>query len=246
MKSGVEIDSVLKTYPRARTVLSPAHQAVYEEEYRRNRHGEGRLLAITSWMESWMHRGVARGRSEGERLLEIGAGTLNHVPYERNVSVYDAVEPWQSLWQDSPNRDAVQHLYADVAEVDYANRYDRIISIAVLEHLTDLPSTIARCGLLLAPGGSFRAGIPTEGGFLWALGWRLTTGVAYRLRRGIDYAAVMQHEHVNNAREILAVVRYFFESVTEHRFPLPLFHVSFYTVLEAKRPNLNRCKRWLS
>jgi hypothetical protein len=245
VKSSADIQTLLASYPRSRTPLSPAHAAVFESEYRRNRSGQGGLLSITARLEAWMHRGVAGGAAGG-RLLEIGAGTLNHVPYERSAALYDAVEPWQSLWQDSPNLTAVNHLYKDLAEIEEGNRYDRIVSVAVLEHLTDLPSITARCGLLLAPAGRFLAGIPSEGGFLWGLAWRLTTGIAYRLRHGISYASVMRHEHVNNAAEIRAVVEYFFHDVTERRFPLPFFHLSFYTLLEASRPNMDRCASWLA
>ncbi len=240
-----DIQELLASYPRQRLALSPAHQAIFEAEYRRNRSGQSGLMAITARLESWMHRGVARGAA-GERLLDLGAGTLNHVPYELDVAVYDAVEPWQSLWQDSPNLAAVNHLYNDLAAIHEGSEYDRIVSVAVLEHLTDLPSIMARCGLLLAPAGRFLAGIPSEGGLLWGMAWRLTTGIAYRLRHGIDYGTVMRHEHVNDAAEIRAVVGYFFQDVTERRFPLPLFHLSFYTLLEASHPNLDRCADWLA
>jgi SAM-dependent methyltransferase len=245
VKSGEDIQALLASYPRERAPLTPAHATVFEAEYRRNRSAQGGLLSITARLEAWMHRGVA-GRAPDGRLLEIGAGTLNHVPYERGVAVYDVVEPWQSLWQDSPNLKAVNHLYKDLAEIEEGTRYDRIVSVAVLEHLTDLPSITARCGLLLTPAGRLLAGIPSEGGMLWGLAWRLTTGIAYRLRHGIDYATVMRHEHVNDAAEIRAVVQYFFHDVAERRFPLPFFHLSFYTLIEASRPNLERCAAWLA
>jgi SAM-dependent methyltransferase len=245
VKPSADIQALLASYPRQRAPLTPAHAAVFEAEYRRNRSGQGGLLSITARLEAWMHRGVAGG-APGGRLLELGAGTLNHVPYERNVAVYDAVEPWQSLWQDSPNLTAVNHLYNDLAEIEESNRYDRIVSVAVLEHLTDLPAITASCGLLLTPAGRFLAGIPSEGGILWGLAWRLTTGMAYRLRHGINYGAVMRHEHVNDASEIRAIVGYFFHDVTERRFPLPFFHLSFYTLLEASRPNVARCAAWLA
>jgi hypothetical protein len=112
--------------------------------------------------------------------------------------------------------------------------------------LTDLPRRVAQSGLLLRPGGFFAAGIPTEGGFLWGLGWRMTTGVAYRLRTGLDAGVIMRHEHVNNAQEILAIIEYFFEEVTIEHFPLPTFHWSFYTSIKASQPHIEWCRRYLS
>jgi hypothetical protein len=192
-------------------------------------------------LEGWMHRRVADGVTSGS-LLEIGAGNFNHVAYHPNVRNYDVVEPFRELWKDSPHRARVRRIYSDLAEVPETDRYDCILSIAVLEHLTMLPFIIARSGLLLGEDGSFRAGFPSEGGLAWGLAWRLTTGLEYRLQRGLDYGALMRHEHVNTAREILALLDHFYERVEVSRFPLPFADLSFYTVAIARGPRLERCR----
>ncbi len=173
--------------------------------------------------------------------MELGAGTLNHLCYENDYKLYDIIEPFSDLWKNSPIRDQVSGIYSDISEIPSVTRYDQILSIAVLEHLTDLPRTVAQCALLLAEGGEFRAGIPTEGGILWGAAWRLTTGISFRMRTGLSYGAIMRHEHVNRADEILTVVRYLFHTVEFRRFPLPSKHLSFYTVLLARQPHLERC-----
>lgn len=235
--------TLLASYPRIRPPLTPDHESRYVEEYRRNRSGKGGLFATVAFLESWMHRTVAN-RRPGSRILELGAGTLNHIKYESPAEVYDVVEPFRALWDDSPYRTRVTTFYKDLSEIPDYHIYDRILSIAVLEHLTDLPRIIARCGRLLAQDGQFQAGIPTEGGILWGLAWRTTTGFAYRLRTGLSYAGVMHHEHVNTADEILAITRYFFTEVRVRFFPIPLKHLSFYSVIEASRPRLTRCTEY--
>jgi len=80
---------------------------------------------------------------------------------------------------------------------------------------------------------------------LW-LGWRCSTGLSYYLRTGLDYGKLMRHEHINTAPEILAIVRHVFSSVVVRRFPLPHHHLSFYTYLEARSPDLARCHAILS
>ena len=119
--------------------------------------------------------------------------------------------------------------------------YDGILSVAVLEHLTDLPRILARAGVLLDKGGTFRAGFPSEGGFLWGLSWRMTTGIEYRLKRGLDYGAIMRHEHVNTDDEILSLLHYFFAQVSIRRFPFPSRHLSLYITAIAREPYLDRC-----
>ena len=55
--------------------------------------------------------------------------------------------------------------------------------------------------LRLEADGVFQAGIPSEGGFLWGIAWRLSTGISYYLRTGLGYGVVMRHEHIDSAFE---------------------------------------------
>jgi len=239
------VEDLLATYPRRRPPLPAAQSASYVEHYRANRSGDRGLSRIAMKLESWMHRRVAEGAGEGS-ILEIGAGNLNHVPYHPNARAYDAVEPFRQLWEESPHRARVRRIYASLSEVAETGSYDAIVSIAVLEHLTGLPGMLARAGLLLAEGGTFRAGFPSEGGMLWGLAWRSTTGVEYFLRRGLAYSAIMRHEHVNTAKEIIALLGYFYRRLEVSRFPLPFAHLSFYTAAIAWDPRLDRCRAFLA
>jgi SAM-dependent methyltransferase len=233
------VETLLETYPRHRPPLPPAHQRIYVEHYRANRAGERGLSYLVRRLESWMHQKVAEGVRGS--VLEIGAGNLNHLPYHSAAGAYDVVEPFRELWAGSPHLSRVRRIYSGIEEVPDHERYDAIVSTAVLEHLTDLPHVVARAALLLRLDGTFRAGFPSEGGLLWGLAWRLTTGLEFRIRRGLHYSAIMRHEHVNTAREILSVLEHFFESVTVSRFPLPSENLSFYTVAAARGPRIARC-----
>ena len=239
------IDDLLARFPKHRPPLTPAHERVYVEEYRRNRGGGGALFKVIQDLESWMHRRVARGARVGS-VLELGAGSLNHLPFETNSSAYDCVEPFVGLYADSPHRHLVRTIYADIEEVPSNLRYERVLSVATLEHLEQLPRVLARCALLLAEGGVFQAAFPSEGGLLWGLSWRLTTAISYRLRTGLDYATVMRHEHVNTAIEIESIVGHLFGQTRVRRFPSPWRHLSFYTHVESRRPNLERCRALLN
>ena len=54
-------------------------------------------------------------------------------------------------------------------------------------------------------GRGVQACIPSEGGAFWWLSWRLSTGMSYYIRTGLDYGVAMRHEHVNTAPEIVAI-----------------------------------------
>lgn len=167
----MQIADLLNTFPRRRPPISAAHKEIYADEYKDNRTGKNLIQRASQWAESWMHRYLAasgRRHNPGE-VLEIGAGSLNHLPYEEVGEAYDVIEPMAFLYEDSPNRGRVRNFYSDIRDIADDTQYRRIISVAVLEHLEELPFTVVKSGLLLADGGVFQAGIPSEGGLLW--GW---------------------------------------------------------------------------
>src|SRR5262249_26128276 len=152
---------------------------------------------------------------------------------------YDVVEPFEELYEGSPYRARIATVYRDLGEIR-GRQFDRIISIATFEHLCDLPSVVARSGLLLAENGTLRVAIPSEGTLLWTLGWKLTTAVEFRLRHKLDYGVLMRHEHVNTAAEIAGVLRIFFKKVRRQVFGISHL-LSFYQFFECSAPDLERC-----
>ena len=236
----MDIARLLKSYPRRRPPLTPAHERVYAEQYRLNREGARPIENLAQRLEQWMHRRVAALR--GGPILELGAGTLNHRRFEADVADYDIVEPFRELYEGRAELRKVRSVYDKVSDIPAERLYRRIISIAVLEHMTALPQDVAEAALHLAPDGVFQASIPSEGGFLWWVGWRFSTGISYYLRTRLDYGVVMRHEHVNTAPEILSILRHLFRDVELRRFPFPGQHLSFYTYIEARRPDVDRCK----
>jgi len=194
-----------------------------------------------------MHRKVAQDVTipPAKATLEIGAGNLNQLPYEPHSQPYDIVEPFRELYASSPHRGRLRDIYNDVSEIPSDRRYDRITSIAVLEHVCNLPELVARSACLLAEGGSFRAGIPSEGTILWRLGWQMTTALDFRARHNLDYKVLMRYEHVNTAQEIEQVLRYFFAEVRTSVFGL-MRALSFYQFFACSKPDLARCRSYLA
>ena len=190
-----------------------------------------------------MHRKVAKDVAPDQReyaTLEIGCGALNHLSYEPASDRYDVVEPIAELVAKSPRRPQVRNVYQDVAEIRGA-RFDRIVSIAAFEHYCDLPRIVAACGRLLAPGGQLRVAVPSEGPLLWTLGWRITTGIEFRLKHGLDYGTLMKHEHVNTAEEIAGVLRIFFKSFRRSVFGISP-GLSFYQFFQCTDPDEAFCE----
>jgi hypothetical protein len=235
----------LQNFPKIRPAIDPDIQDILHQEYKSNRSGGSTLHRFVMWLESWMHHKVAGYVPPGP-VLELGAGTLNHLQYEHEVRFYDVVEPYEHWYENSPHCGKVRTFFRDISQiVPVQPAYTRIISIAVLEHVTNLPECVARAALLLKKNGVFQAGIPSEGGMLWGLAWRMSTGLSFWLRTGKDYGQLNRHEHVNTAAEILEVVNYFFERIELTRFPLNHPHLSTYTYFIARQPKVDLCKEFL-
>jgi len=240
--------SMFEQYPKIRPPLPDRIETIYAEQYRSNREGETLASKAAQTAESWMHRQVARDvlgqPSERRSTLELGSGTLNQLPYEPEVGPYDIVEPFSDLYVDSPAVSRVRDAWSDVSQVPDGARYDRITSVAALEHISNLPEVVARCGLLLSSGGVFRAAIPSEGTFLWEAGWRLTTGLEFKLKHGLDYGSFMRHEHVNTAREIRNILEFFFGRADCRFFGLAR-SISLYQFYACTHPVTARCNDYL-
>ena len=229
----MEFSEVKKKFPKKRPKLSKQYLDVYERHYKDNREGKGFFNFLSSYMESWAHKIIAKKKFDKETILELGAGTLNHLKYEKNYLVYDIVEPFKNLYKNSVEINNIDNFYESIFEIKN-KKYDRIISIMTFEHLEDLPGITEKCKDLLKKKGTLQIAIPCEGEYAFKLGWKLTTALGFRMKYGLDYSKIMEHEHLNSLNEILIVLNHYFKIKKFLRSPfiLPFKNCSFYCVIE--------------
>jgi len=234
---------MFENFPKTRKPLPPEYSAIYEQHYKSNRGGGTRAAGAAQRMEVWLHKKVAGDSALDLSTLEIGAGTLNQLDYEIIGTEYDIVEPFKALFENVDGKDKIRAVYDLIEDVPASNRYDRITSCATFEHIENLPFVVGKSGLLLGAGGCLRVAVPSEGGFLWKLGYSLTTGLEFRLRHKLDYSVLMKYEHINTVDEILDVIQFFFSDVKIHRFGFGK-HFSFYSFFIARDPIMTRCEEY--
>src|SRR5665647_834060 len=107
---------ILARFPKIRAELPSEYQAFHTKFYQAAREGQHAGASIALTLEKWMHRKVLAA-SNAFPLLELGAGTLNHVPFEPAQGAYDVVEPMAVLYQDKPGRARIRDTFADTDEV---------------------------------------------------------------------------------------------------------------------------------
>lgn len=244
MESPINLNDLINIYPKTRPALPQKFQDVYVVHYKSNRSDDLSINSIGARLERWMHNQVATPLQEQKdiRILELGAGNLNHVRYENNYSVYDVVEPFVELFEASSQ--TVDKRYDGVFDIDENNKYDKICSIAVLEHLEELPYIIAKSALLMDNNAVFNFGIPSEGTILWKLGSDYTTGISFKKRYNLDYAYLQRYDHINTALEIEHVCNLLFNDVQCKVFGLNR-GLSLYQYFECRQPNLELCQQLL-
>ena len=239
------IKKLLEKFPKKQKKLPQAYKDIYHEHYSNNREGSKGVVSLSSKLEGWMHKKIANIKFNNKpSILEIGAGNLNHIQYEKNYKIYDIIEPYKALYKNASELKRVNKIYKDISEIPTNAKYDKILSVAVFEHIFDLPKMIARTGLLLSEDGSLSFGIPSLGGLAWKTAYTFTTGLEFYLKYKLRYSILMNYEHCNNADEIKAVVKYFFKNVKQSNFGLGT-NFSFYQFFECSTPDIEKCKSYL-
>lgn len=172
-------DSILAGFPKSRPPLPQADAIATKEYYRKDRDADTTASYFSSKMKSWLHHKVSadnRDEHPTRSTLEIGAGTLNHLKYEKNHSQYDVIEPYENFYSGQEELQWIRNHYLDISEVPKGLMYDRVIFIATFEHITSLPQVVAEAVLHMKEDACMRIAIPSEGSPMWYLGWRFTTG----------------------------------------------------------------------
>jgi len=232
------------TFPKKRKPLPPDFQKIYDRHYLENRTGKTLLASFVLKLEGWLHRKVAEDvRNKDLTTLEIGAGTLNQLAYEKQITAYDIVEPKKYLYENSPEKQRVKTVYPDISEVPANKRYSRITSVATFEHIDNLPEIVAMSLLHLEKEGCMRVSIPNEGTILWKLG-TLVTGRGFKKRYDLDYQVFMKYEHINTANEIEEVLQFFFKNVQCSVFGLSKT-LAFYRFYECRDPHYENAQKYL-
>lgn len=239
--------NILSRFPKERIELPQAYQDIYTQHYLSNREGEYKTTSLSMKLERWLHKKVAQdvigsgGGRGNNKTLEIGAGTLNQLQYEPAISNYDIVEPFEELYKDSELLSRVKNIYSDISEI--TEKYDRITSIAVFEHIMDLPCVVAKAAMHLNEGGCIRTSIPNEGTIMWKMGTRVT-GYEFKKKYDLDYNVLMRFEHVNTAQDIEDVLDHFFTKTESASFGLSK-RLAFYRFFEHRNPKVEAAKAYL-
>lgn len=164
------------------------------------------------------------------RTLEIGAGTGEHLAYERLTKEqeenYTAVDIRENMI--SALRSRFPHIRAIVGDcqerLEFEDGYfDRILAIHVLEHLPNLPKAVKEMHRLCdKKRGVLSIVIPCEGGVAYTLARKISAQRIFEKRYKQSYRWLIEREHINLPDEIFEELLPYFNQVATNFFPIPV------------------------
>ena len=174
--------------------------------------------------EKYFHK-----RDYFEKVLEIGAGTGEHVSFVRhNFDQYfltdldvKTLEVAKGKLSDKYSNKLLYEIQSG-EELSYAdNSFDRLIATHVLEHINRPDLALKEWQRVVKNGGILSILIPTDPGIAWRLG-RHFGPRKIALAQGIAYDYVMAREHVNSCNNLIALLRHYFPERSEAWWPFPI------------------------
>lgn len=168
-------------------------------------------------------------KSHFSRVLEIGAGTGEHVNFIRHqFDEYILTDLDQKTLEVAKQKLSGQHqgklrFEAQTgSNLNYAdNTFDRLAATHVLEHICQPHLALKEWLRVLKHGGILSILIPTDPGLAWRLG-RYLGPRKNAIAQGIAYDYIMAREHVNSCNNLIAILRHYFPEAKEGWWPLPI------------------------
>lgn len=160
------------------------------------------------------------------QVLEVGAGTLAHLPFIRHSferyiasdfdqSVLDAVK-------DMPRPEGVELLKLDGASLPFEDdSFDRLIATHVLEHVPFPHLAVEEWVRVLKPGGVLSLILPCDPGWAWRVG-RYLGPRKQAQQAGLPYDYYMAREHINSIFNLDQILKYHFPKRDVTWWPLRL------------------------
>jgi ubiquinone/menaquinone biosynthesis C-methylase UbiE len=162
-------------------------------------------------------------------VLEVGAGTLAHLPFVRHrFDRYIASDHDQMVLDAISDRElaaGVELMKLDGSILPFDdNCFDRLIATHVLEHVPFPHLAIQEWVRVVKPGGVISLILPCDPGWLWRFGRNLGPRKQAE-KAGLPYDYYMAREHINSIFNLGTLLNYHFpkRQVTwwPLRVPLP-------------------------
>lgn len=193
------------------------------ENYNRANYDQGLSAAVLKHTHALIERPFGPD-IHVPQVLEVGAGTLAHLPFVRHRFVrYIASDGTPAVLEAIKNQPlprGVELMTVDGSALPFANdSFDRLIATHVLEHVPFPHLAIEEWVRVVKPGGVLSIILPCDPGWAWRLG-RHFGPRAESEKAGLPYDYYMAREHVNSIFNLREILSYHFPKRQEVWWPL--------------------------
>lgn len=215
-------------WPKQFPPLSPQQRDISDDFMK---HWHDVLPAKYGLVDEFNHSYVVKNARIGfRRTLEIGAGSGEHMHYEKlsdeQTKNYVAVDIRENMVAELHRKfPAIQAVVGDCQKkMAFEDGYfDRLLAIHVLEHLPNLPEAIKEMYRLCdKERGSLSIVIPCEGSLAYGLARRISAQRVFEKRYRQSYRWFIEREHINLPNEILRELSKYFLLSSSSYYPIPI------------------------
>lgn len=171
-------------------------------------------------------------KSHFRKILEIGAGIGEHLPYVRaswNEYVMTDIRIDRLLESVSESAD-IKVKQADATQLPFDNNeFDRVLTTCVLPHVSDPVRALSEVHRVIRPGGSISIYIPCEPGLLLRVARRLSTSLKFRKLGVADpyFEHFREHVHYYSALNHYILREFRTSTVRARYWPFPFLTWNF-------------------
>ena len=158
----------------------------------------------------------------GDQRIIVDVGCGNGIFRELSnsdiyIGVDGSIDSLKELKIRHPDAIAIQ---ADVTKLPFKkNCLSAVLCLHTLEHVYHIDEALVELKRVLSADGKLIFSIPTEGGWGWSLGRKLTTKPVLKRRYSLDAEELMKIEHINDASRVLRFLGWNFDVAKLVYFP---------------------------
>lgn len=227
-KFTVSIPDNVNKWPKCLPILSIEQEKI-SNDYVKYWHEV--LPSKYNLVDRFNHQYVVRAAArQFNKTLEIGAGTGEHLQYEkltqRQKEQYVAVDIRENMVAEFKRRYPEIRVFIGDCQKYMPwddDSFDRILAIHVLEHLPNLPAAVTELHRLCDKKNGFLSiVIPCEGSLSYTIARRISAQRIFEKRYKQPYRWFIEREHINRPEEIFQELTPYFNLVHSSYFPLPI------------------------
>jgi ubiquinone/menaquinone biosynthesis C-methylase UbiE len=200
----------------------------FQNEYYGFQYSQCHCSGAMGAFSNFFHREIERKSISAASILEVGAGTGEHIPFvSREFEKYTAIDlrDLNSFYESQFTDDRISFIKMDVHQLGFKDEeFDRIIATCILHHISDPYKALNEWRRVLTDQGQLTLYLPCDPGFLyrWVRHWtshlKLKRNMVTEMSKVKFLWAIEHRNHILSLHYIIKQV-FSKDEISLQRFP---------------------------